>query len=518
MKYSNFEKQIARELRGAQEPVQMDSLLASLDLGQETKPERSGRWIMFAVAVASVLSMLLASIAYFYNGDGPFSSNITSSDSQSTVQDVRASEAQSLSINTTETIITNLTENHNQNSESSDSDESTGTNGKAVSLTNSQSDNSSINQSASTHAIDSETSTASSNLMISRIDGSLIGDSALRTNEEVLEANTISRNISRSSTFGTIEGVTTSSKSQYRTPANPTTKSAANIEEGKSIDGQRLALSVALLDMSREDVLVSSLSAERELFTRMKINCPSFNKAEYHLALIPEVGIFKPFKTIASKSSEVPVEFPKRSQEEKTLEGTTVGLHTMLVRDRVPLYFKAGLSYTRISEQMNLTYQYTELDTTIGIISSTVSGNGDTLTQVFGPIVNETTYTGKNRQHYYIHMINLPLSVGYTTYVAGFDLGIEGGVNINLLTQGTGNLLTSDRDYTNLSFNDLFKKRVGLSYFGGLMIGRNFGPFGDIYVAPRFHYYPSDFSSAANPISQNYLSVGINAGLVYTIK
>jgi len=123
MKYSNFEKQIARELRGAQEPVQMDSLLASLDLGQETKPERSGRWIMFAVAVASVLSMLLASIAYFYNGDGPFSSNITSSDSQSTVQDVRASEAQSLSINTTETIITNLTENHNQNSESSDSDD-----------------------------------------------------------------------------------------------------------------------------------------------------------------------------------------------------------------------------------------------------------------------------------------------------------------------------------------------------------------------------------------------------------
>ena len=190
----------------------------------------------------------------------------------------------------------------------------------------------------------------------------------------------------------------------------------------------------------------------------------------------------------------------------------------MLVRDGLPIYFKAGISYSRISDRMDLEYNYTELDTTIGVISQTVSANGDSITTIMGPIVSEIEFTGKNRQHNYIHLFDLPVSVGYNAYVAGFDVGIEGGVKINLMTRATGNLLTSKSEFTNLSLNELYKKRIGLSYFGGLMVGRNFGRFGDIYIAPRFTYYPTDFSNDNNDISQKYVTMGVNVGYVYKLK
>ena len=86
------------------------------------------------------------------------------------------------------------------------------------------------------------------------------------------------------------------------------------------------------------------------------------------------------------------------------------------------------------------------------------------------------------------------------------------------MTRATGNQLIGKKSYDNLSFSNSFKRRIGVSYFGGLMIGRNFGQFGDFFVAPRFHYYPEDFTSAINPVSQKYVAIGINAGVIYKIK
>ena len=40
------------------------------------------------------------------------------------------------------------------------------------------------------------------------------------------------------------------------------------------------------------------------MFSRMKINCPSFDNSGWHMALIPEVGIFKPFKTLENIASD----------------------------------------------------------------------------------------------------------------------------------------------------------------------------------------------------------------------
>ena len=281
--------------------------------------------------------------------------------------------------------------------------------------------------------------------------------------------------------------------------------------------------------ISRENLSLSSISMRSisitgldnlgdNIFSRMKINCPSFDKAHWRLALIPEVGIFAPFKTLESKKADNSQAFEERQKWEETLEGINLGLYSMLVRDGLPFYLKAGVSYSRISERMDLEYNYTELDTTIGVISQTVSANGDSITTIMGPIVSEVTFSGKNRQHSYIHLFDLPVAIGYNTYLGGFDVGIEAGVKINLMTRATGNFLISKSDFTNLSLNEYYKKRIDLSYFGGIMIGRNFGRFGDFYIAPRFTYYPTDFSNDNNDISQKYVTMGVNLGYVYKLK
>ena len=189
----------------------------------------------------------------------------------------------------------------------------------------------------------------------------------------------------------------------------------------------------------------------------------------------------------------------------------------MLVRDKMPFFLKAGLSYTKISERMELEYNFTDTKESFGVIGVTVSANGDSITTIEGPIIVETVYTGKNTRHHYVHLVDLPVSIGYTAYVGGFDIAIEGGVKVNLMTRATGNQLVGRRTYDNLSFSQSFKRKVGLSYFGGLMIGRNLGRFGDFYIAPRFHYYPDDFTSAKNTVSQKYVTLGINAGVIYKI-
>ncbi len=273
------------------------------------------------------------------------------------------------------------------------------------------------------------------------------------------------------------------------------------------------------IELSNRSISIDGLSEnEEKLFTRMKINCPSFNQAYWRLALIPEVGVFAPFKTLENKLTEDTPEFVARNTQETTLEGLNIGLYTMLVRDRLPVYLKAGISYSRITERMNLEYNYTVLDTTVGVISETVSANGDTITQIYGDVITEINRTGKNRQHSYIHLFDVPISVGYNTYVGGFDVGIEGGVRVNLMTRATGTLLISETEFTSLSLDRRFQPRIGLSYFGGLLIGRNFGRFGDFYLAPRFTYFPDDFSNEVNNISQKYVSAGINFGVVFNIK
>ncbi len=510
MKYSDFEKHIGNELGDAQEEVNMNELLLALNLDNITL-DRKGRpfplWIMIPV-------LLLGSFATFLAMDGNSAFNLNQLAENREIQ----SKDDLTKPNFENTAgITDAYQNANTeilNKKAieigdkkhliitadviSDQNEVRSNNNKSR-LEKSDISNLQINKEAhanspsGSHSIQIEKKPAR---ILPRKEGDFSNLAKLGT------STMVSSNSSERSKGETIEN----GRSYYKSSIN---------NEAQSNSRENLSLS----SIAMRSIDVADIDDKGDnIFSRMKINCPSFDNAHWRLALIPEIGIFAPYKTLENKKIENLQAFEEREKLEKTLEGINLGLYSMLVRDGLPFYMKAGISYSRISERMDLEYNYTKLDTTIGIISQTVSANGDSITTIKGPIISEIKLTGKNRQHNYIHLFDLPVSVGYSTYLGGFDIGIESGVKINLMTRATGNLLTSKSGFTNLSLNEMYKKRIGLSYFGGFMIGRNFGRFGDLYLAQRVTYYPTDFSNDNNNVSQKYVTMGINIGYVYKLK
>lgn len=514
MKYSDFEKHVGARLANSRDAVDFDSLLSSLDLApKKTRRNWALLWFLIpAIAIGAVSSH------YALSGEsGDPVAGVVDNKSTPMVTDPLAL---SQTDNAEDTNAYGRAVDRWPTTDSSNETVATRNNAsiqnRFVASTNveEQSKNRIDNEERGKMLTDNEVSISQAPTAI---------DQMYKTNKKA-EANSLSTNgISIDAQNGGID-VIKNGQIDYihqRDVRKSTTAGAANLDyvaDGKELDANSMSINISTLERRMMSPMSIVEQDEDALFSRMKINCPSFTNAYWRFALVPEVGYFAPMKTLESKTGELSAAYQNRQADERSLEGTNFGLYGMVVRDRLPVYLKAGISYSRITERMDLSYEYTLQDTMVGIISSTVSANGDTITHIYGDVISETVYKGKDRQHSYIHLFDLPVSVGYTSYVGGFDIGIEAGVKINLMTRATGNLLVGSTEYSNLSLNRLFKNRIGLSYFGGVMIGRNFGRFGDFFIAPRFHYYPQDFSNDANPISQRYLSVGLNAGVVYKLK
>ena len=484
MKYLDFEKHIKNELAGSKEPVQMDALLGSLNLGKEPTSKGFALWM-----ILPFLLLVVTGFAWDYMNSDKNANN---------------------DLMLTKKISTK--ENYNQQNSNADHNVKNEINSTTLVSNENTENKSKINNKVE---IKKTAIKSSKNKKSNSSDSQLLNRPP--ANNEIQQKNNLQPS-NQIDFDDLISGTNLNSSYIQKHSSNTNTKLKETVASINDVTARATRDLLDIRDIEKSVDLLGDNEVDDKLFSRMRINCPSFDNAAWHLALIPEIGIFLPKKTLGSTSLEDHDALSQRLKSESTLEGLELGLYGMLVRDNVPFYLKAGISYSRISERMDLKYEYTEIDTSLGVISTTVSSNGDTITHIYGDIYTETTFKGSNRQHYYIHLFDIPISVGYTSYIAGLDIGIEAGVKINFMTRGTGNLLTSQKDYTNLSLNRLYKNKIGLSYFGGLMIGRNFGRFGDIYIAPRFTYYPNEFNNANNNVSQKYFTIGLNAGIVYKIN
>ena len=158
--------------------------------------------------------------------------------------------------------------------------------------------------------------------------------------------------------------------------------------------GQRLGNNISALE-NKDGLSILAQQKKHPFISRDKIVCPTFsNNGKLYLEIIPEVGVFLPIKKLENKSTEVNNVFNQRNSGEKSLEGINAGLYLKLSKEKSPFYIKAGLSWSRLSEKMPLTYSYTRKDTTQGIISVTVSQTGDTITYIYGDIIQERKISG----------------------------------------------------------------------------------------------------------------------------
>ena len=247
-------------------------------------------------------------------------------------------------------------------------------------------------------------------------------------------------------------------------------------------------------------------------------DCYSFGpRYRFNWLLGVEIGLLKPFKSLSNKNAEPNLVFDVRKEHEKPLEGLQAAIFTKVIREDIPFFMKLGVSYTRITDRLKYKYSYIEHDTIQGIISITKSENGDTLTVIYGDIIRDITIDRNISQHYYFHLIDIPLTLGYRFGFKGFSLEAELGAMFNIRTGTTGNILNAPNTIVPVKDVNLFRTRLGFSYFAGLNIVFPVSHKGEMFASARFRYIPNQFSLSDNPIKQNYSLAGFHIGYMYNL-
>ncbi|KXK37702.1 MAG: hypothetical protein J5I52_06435 [Saprospiraceae bacterium] len=263
---------------------------------------------------------------------------------------------------------------------------------------------------------------------------------------------------------------------------------------------------------------IQSQQAAKLLLGPGDIVCPDFSlHSGWALEIVPEIGAFYPDKRLEYRApGEQSNVFLLRNQKEKSLEGLNAGLYFHLKKKKWPVYLKAGISWSKLTEKMPLDYSYEVTDTTRGIISITYSQTGDTITTIYGDIYTQKKVSGKKVRHYQMTLWDLPIGLGFEKNMGNWFIAGEAGVNINLSMSASGSILASDTSFTEINASDItFRKNLGLSWFGGLNFGRYLGPADRIYLSARVRYIPGSFSRADHPIQQFYMFEGLHLGYIH---
>lgn len=485
MKYNNFEKHISESFLHDSAAVDTDALIASLGIPVALEPKKKiAWWLLTSIAL---LSLLVVGLYYFVN---------TSKGNY--IEDSGSS------------ILTDDNWNGNNNGSSllvAEHDEAIGENKAKEEITIVDVVvNDEIEEIVATTEVTG--SIIASDISYVEVDTQVdyvTNDTGKKLNaSKVIEAN------SEPSQF-----ISTTSTVRVSNSANTIVndRTVINKEVGIVNSAVKNRSAISLLPI---DIVESQVVSMATLPGLAEPECPSFSyRIPWNIALLAEVGVMKPMKNLENIGGSNSV-FDLRDRNETSKEAIQIGLHAKISKGSNPLYVRGGAAYTRIAEQMNEEYDYIEMDTMRGLISITTSMTGDTVTAIYGDVISETRYTGRSEKHYYLHLIDIPVAIGYEIPITGsFYAGAEVGVQFNLRTSGSGLIFRDTNDYAELSEVTTKETKVGMSYFGGFHFGKHLSKRSSIQLSARFRYYPSKFSTVDPTIEQRYNLAGLHAGYVF---
>ena len=181
------------------------------------------------------------------------------------------------------------------------------------------------------------------------------------------------------------------------------------------------------------------------------------------------------------------------------------------------LYLRSGAEYTRIASVFSSNSSLTTIDSTWAakeITVNTITGERDTM---FGNVPSITTTEFTKKHYNYIHLIDIPVIIGYQFEYEPWSIGIEGGIYANISAKYTGEISSTASD----SFYDLeadedkwFKTNIGIQLFIGLNAAYNVSDNFQVHFSPGFRF-ETLFSTDKNPVKEKHASLGIRFGVRY---
>jgi len=204
-----------------------------------------------------------------------------------------------------------------------------------------------------------------------------------------------------------------------------------------------------------------------------------------------------------------------RRASETLLEAIHYGLRGKLTH-RSGFSFSTGGQYTVLSERYDNNNLIVENDSIEGIVKRVIQLDGDTVDMI-GLLPRTTTYDYEKQIYNRYKMIDVPFIIGYEGGMKDWSVGIQAGVFVNLALKTSGQVRKSANEDINIGDNqaDIFKSKVGLSYYGGIYIRRALSPNLDITIAPHGRFFIQDFNVETYDLKQKYALIGLQAGLSY---
>ena len=165
----------------------------------------------------------------------------------------------------------------------------------------------------------------------------------------------------------------------------------------------------------------------------------------------------------------------------------------------------AGLSFDRYNERFDF---FNPSETRTIIITN---GQGDT-TDVRVEAIGERTIKHTNTMTF----VSIPLTAGYMWQTDKFNVGVHGGLGVNLLFAKGGRIAQEDGSSTTLNGEakkDIFKTSAGFSAIGGLVFEYKIRDNLSFIAEPNVKYNLRSLTVDQYSLDQKYWNVGLNVGL-----
>ena len=266
----------------------------------------------------------------------------------------------------------------------------------------------------------------------------------------------------------------------------------------------------------KKSMLAKRDSKSKIIIDTKDIKCYSFkNNSSFSMQLGFEFGIYKPFKKLENTGTSNNELFEIRNKYEMPLEAVRAAAFARIKKKTLPVYLMFGGAYTRITDRLRYNFSYTVQDTVQGIISMTKSENGDTLTIIYGDIIRDKIIEKKVVKHYYFHLIDIPVAIGYEFEFKKFIINAEIGLTYNLNTNTSGFIIDENKNFVSVKNSGLFKSSTNTSYFSAINLIKPVSYNSSMFLNIKGRYIPQNFSNNTNSIRQNYQLTGVNIGSLY---
>lgn len=266
-----------------------------------------------------------------------------------------------------------------------------------------------------------------------------------------------------------------------------------------------------LLDFSSEKI---SLSSVEKVWTP-----PSLKKNRFSIGIYG--GVNYTHRTLAEKGEETSLLLRNRETYETPLETSQVGInfsYKILNEEKYNLEITTGLQLTSIAERYKIYKTTSDSTSSVFGVQYLSYGLGTEPIEIMGWVNRTKTIEYKKEIFNTYRMIDIPILIGYNRSLGKkWEVGIQGGIFANLSLQTEGiipNSYLNDIDIASEEFN-IFKSKVGLSYYLGLSVRRELTKRWELNISPSVRYFGNDFSNDNYGLSQKYMLFGGNVGVRY---